>query len=184
MSTVFTIGHSNQPAFEFDALLMKYNIERVVDVRSKPYSRFRHFNREPLEDRLAGLNIDYLYLGDQLGGHPDHDELYENGRVAYERVTVLSGFRRGIKQVVEESKHYCLALMCTEEDPTKCHRHPLLALALMERSLQVRHIRRDGTIKNAALMTERTTSQLPLFEPVGEDRTWHSPKRIRRRDHS
>ena len=183
MSTVFTIGHSNQTAAEFVALLVKHNIERLVDVRSKPYSRFNHFNRELLTVRLVGLGIEYLYLGDQLGGHPDKDELYVNGRVAYERVAELSGFRRGIKLVAEESEQHCLVLMCTEEDPTQCHRHPLLALALLERSVQVHHLRRDGSVQDATAMTEHTDPQMPLFEPVGEDLTWRSPKRIRRRDH-
>ena len=92
MSTVFTIGHSNQSAAEFVALLMMHGIERVVDVRSKPTSRFHHFKREPLTERLRGIGIDYLYLGDQLGGHPDSDDFYVGGRVAYERMAVLSGF--------------------------------------------------------------------------------------------
>ena len=184
MSRVFTIGYSNQSAAEFDALLLKYDIERVLDVRTRPNSRYHRFKREPLQDRLLGLDIDYIHLGDQLGGHPAEDELYENGRVAYERVAALPGFRRGIKRVVKESELYRLVLMCTEEDPTQCHRHTLLALALIERGLQVRHIRRDGTVQNATMMMERSAPQLPLFEPVGEDLTWHSPKRIRRRDHT
>ena len=182
MCTVFTIGHSNQSANTFDSLLAMYRIEQVVDVRTKPYSRFRHFNREPLKKRLVDRGIDYLFLGDLLGGHPESDELYFNGRVAYQRVAALPGFRRGIKQVVAASEEHRLALMCTEEDPAKCHRHPLLASALLERNLRVLHVRRDGSIQAADSMTEQTNLQLPLFEPVGEDRTWHSPKRIRRRD--
>ena len=73
-------------------------------------------------------------MGDELGGHPSQDNLYnERGRVVYERVATLPDFRRGIKKIVELSDQHTLALMCTEEDPMKCHRHPLLALALVER---------------------------------------------------
>ncbi len=181
MTTVFTIGHSNQSFNEFVALLMKQNIECVVDVRSKPYSRFRHFNREALTERLDGHGIDYLHMGDQLGGHPDSDEFYVNGRVLYERVAKLRVFRRGIDRVADESEQRCVAVMCAEEDPTQCHRHTLLALALQERGLRVQHLRRDGSIQDATAMTDPPDLQMPLLEPEGEDLTWHSPKRIRRR---
>ena len=182
MSTVFTVGHSNQPAADFAALLVKHDIERVVDVRSKPTSRFHHFKREPLTDYLRGVGIDYLYLGDQLGGHPDSDEFYVDGRVAYERLAALPGFRRGIGRVADESEQCRLVLMCAEEDPSKCHRHPLLARALLERGAQVLHLRRDGSVQDAKTMADQIDPQMPLLEPVGEDLTWRSPKRIRRRD--
>ena len=184
MTTIFTIGHSNQSSASFDALLRKQKIERLVDVRSKPYSRFRHFNREAIERRLKGLDISYLYLGDLLGGHPEADEFYVNGRVVYERIASKREFRRGIKRVIDESEKKRIALMCTEEDPAKCHRHPLLASALIERGVQVLHLRRDGTTQDAAAITEEASVQLPLVEPVGEDLTWQSPKRIRQRPHN
>ena len=184
MPTVFTIGHSNQPAAAFVSLLAKQSIECVVDVRSKPYSRYRHFNREALEARLRGLGIDYLHLGNQLGGHPDSKELYVDGRVAYERIFATKEFRRGITRVVDASERHRLVLMCTEEDPLKCHRHPLLARMLVERGLEVLHLRRDGSVQNAKAMADPTDPQMPLLEPTGEDLTWRSPKRIRRRDRS
>ena len=120
ISTVFTIGHSNQPAAEFLGLLEAQDVELVVDVRSKPYSRFRHFNREALEDRLDGMRILYSHRGKELGGHPPQDKFYnEHGRVAYERLATLRTFRRAISKIVEESEQSTLALMCTEEDPAE-----------------------------------------------------------------
>ena len=182
MPTVFTIGHSNQSGAEFVALLMKHNIERVVDVRSKPYSQFRHFNREALTKRLGDLGIDYIHLGDRLGGHPESDEFYVNGRVVYERIAATRGFRLDINRVAGESEKHCLVLMCAEENPAKCHRHPLLALAMLERGVEVLHLRRDGSAQDARAMAEQIDPQMPLLEPPGEDLTWRSPKRIRRRD--
>ena len=181
MPTVYTIGHSNQSSDNFDALLHAQGIEQVVDVRSKPRSRFGQFNGKALAKRLTGLGIGYLYLGDLLGGHPESDELYEEGRVVYERVAALPGFRRGIRRVAKGCEQQRVALMCAEEDPAKCHRHPLLAPALLEREVKVLHIRRDGSVQDATRMNERASPQLPLIEPVGEDLTWKSPKRIRRR---
>ena len=182
MPTILTVGHSHQSSDEFVALLLSHRVEQVVDVRSIPYSKHvPHFNRESLKARLARRGIDYVYLGEQLGGHPDSDELYVNGRVVYERVAKLRGFRRGIDRVVDESELRCVAVMCSEEDPAQCHRHTLLALALQERGLRVQHVRRDGSIQDATALTDPTDLQMPLLEPEGEDLTWHSPKRIRRR---
>ncbi len=182
ISTIFTIGHSNQPAANFDGLLEQNEIELLVDVRSKPYSRYHHFNRERLDSRLAAKGIRYLYLGDLLGGHPESSEFYENGRVVYERLAALKSFRRGITRVEEESAKSRVVLMCTEEDPAKCHRHPLLASALHERGLRVLHLRRNGLVEGAADFAEQTSFQIPLLETVGEDLTWKSPKIIKLRD--
>ena len=170
---------------EFVALLVQHNIERVVDVRTNPRSRFSpQFNRKAIEAYLHDSGIDYLHLGDQLGGHPKPDELYADGRVVYERVAALREFRRGIERMVDDSEQHCLVLMCTEENPAKCHRHPLLAMALLEHDVQVLHLRRDGSVQDAGTMVAQIDSQLPLVEPVGEDRMWRSPKRIRRRDYT
>ncbi len=182
ISTIFTIGHSNQPAANFDGLLEQNEIELLVDVRSKPYSRYHHFNRERLDSRLAAKGIRYLYLGDLLGGHPESSEFYENGRVVYERLAALKSFRRGITRVEEESAKSRVVLMCTEEDPARCHRHPLLASALHERGLRVLHLRRNGLVEGAADFAEQTSFQIPLLETVGEDLTWKSPKIIKLRD--
>lgn len=181
MPTVYTIGHSNQPLADFMNLLDQRNVQCIVDTRSHPRSVFGYFNRNPLEARLKESGIDYLYLGDQLGGHPDLDELYEGGRVVYERLAAQSGFKRGIDRVVEESDRRCLSLMCTEENPVECHRHPLLARMLVERGIEVLHIRRDGSVQDATTLVEQADPRMPLFELDGEDRKWVSPKQIRPR---
>ena len=183
MSTVFTIGHSNQPGSEFLELLKTQDIELVVDVRSRPRSRFSpQFNRKAIQNQLEAQGIQYKYMGDELGGHPSQANLYNaRGRVVYERVATLPDFRRGVKKIVELSDQHTLALMCTEEDPLKCHRHPLLALALVEQGLTVIHLRRNGSVQDDSELIEGNSPQLALVEPTGEDATWESPKRIRPR---
>ena len=183
MPTIFTIGHSNQPATEFDALLEKNNVERLIDVRSKPRSRFGQFNRHPLETRLTGLGIEYLYLGDMFGGYPEDDALYKGDRVVYERLIELPEFRRGIDQVIEQSERCRLVLMCSQENPTRCHRHPLLGRTLLEHGIAVLHIRRREPIQDAATMFEQAGQQLVLLEPPGEDQTWVSPEDVPRQGH-
>ena len=45
---VFTIGHSNHTPERFLELLHQHKITMLVDVRSKPQSRFPHFQRDNL----------------------------------------------------------------------------------------------------------------------------------------
>lgn len=69
---VLTIGHSTHPLEAFVGLLGRYEVAKVVDVRSTPYSRFNpQFNREPLARNLTACGIEYVFLGAELGGRPD-----------------------------------------------------------------------------------------------------------------
>lgn len=47
---LYTIGHSNVELDEFIGRLKQFNIEMLIDVGSKPYSRYvPHFNKEEIE---------------------------------------------------------------------------------------------------------------------------------------
>ena len=77
MSVIYTIGHSNHTSEAFTKLLTDNKIEAVVDVRSSPYSRIHHqFNRESLKLELAESDIQYVYLGDELGARPKDQACY------------------------------------------------------------------------------------------------------------
>ena len=59
-TTLWTIGHSTHPLTEFLAILHRYNIELVVDVRKMPGSnKFPQFNKENLEMSLPNAGINY-----------------------------------------------------------------------------------------------------------------------------
>jgi uncharacterized protein (DUF488 family) len=180
--TIYTIGHSNHSFSYFVELLAKHGIETVVDVRSHPRSRFAPWSSDKLlPPSLSQLGVKYEYMGDALGGHPDDDSLYDmSGKVVYDRLAYTGAFRAGITKLVELSRKSRLALMCTEKNPRQCHRHALLARQLMERGVEVVHIRANGSLANAeSLKLRQETPQMALFELPGEDTTWRSPKRIR-----
>jgi uncharacterized protein (DUF488 family) len=67
--TVYTIGTSTRKLKGFVEALKFYKIKRLIDVRHFPTSRFPHFKRERLERSMPRNGIDYLYLGDMLGGY-------------------------------------------------------------------------------------------------------------------
>ena len=79
---VWTIGHSNLSLEQFIPLLTGNGIQTLVDVRSIPNSRHvPQFNRKRLSAAMAQAGIDYVYLGDVLGGRPQDPSVYRSGRL-------------------------------------------------------------------------------------------------------
>ena len=180
---VYTIGHSNLEALTFFQIIDKVSVEILLDVRSHPYSKYvPHFNRENLSSAITVRGLKYTYLGDRLGGHPDDPKLYDGkDHVVYERIAKLRPFQLAVTEVIGIASKGVAALLCTEEDPLRCHRHTLLARELLEHDIIVHHLRKDGRVQNARdLFGGPTSAQLPLIETPGEDKTWISPRRIRR----
>ena len=69
---LYTIGYSTRGFEYFVSLLQIYGIERIIDIRTIPKSRFcPQFNTDILKSNLASIGIDYLHLK-ELGGlrHP------------------------------------------------------------------------------------------------------------------
>ena len=173
---VHTIGHSNHTQDAFVALLRGRAIETVVDVRSAPTSRFApQFNRRQLAAELARQGIAYAFAGDRLGGRPTDPACYKTGTVPdgaadylnvvdYPAVARQPWFRDGIDRLVELATRQPVAVMCSEEDPARCHRHHLIAQTLLGRGVVVRHIRRDGATEDALpLAAAEAPAQLALF---------------------
>jgi uncharacterized protein (DUF488 family) len=137
--TLWTIGHSNHPLETFLALLTQHRIEVLADVRSSPYSRYAsQFNREALRPALRERAIQYLFLGDLLGGRAEDERFYDDdGRVLYDRMAQSPGFRQGIGRLLEGVGKFRVVILCGEEDPTDCHRRRLVGRVLQERGVRV-----------------------------------------------
>lgn len=179
---LFTIGHSNHTIDHFVSLLEEKGIKTLVDVRTSPYSRYNpQFNKESLRNTLAHHDIKYAYAGEYLGGHPSDPTCYksrvlpEEGidylhEVDYPEVMRRPWFEKGIKRLLELANEQPTAIMCSEEDPAKCHRHHLIAIYLVEnhREIKVSHIRGDGTAYLAdsvsASVDKPSAEQLSLFQ--------------------
>jgi len=169
--TLYTIGHSNQRADELLAALHAFAISTVVDVRSVPFSQYTpHFNRDALESALTAAGIGYAFAGNHLGGRPADPTCYRNGAIPdpgadflslvdYDEVATRPWFQRGLARLLEIANGGPTAMLCSEEDPLRCHRHHLIAQALLARGIPVGHIRRGGVLEPA---TPRAT-QLSLL---------------------
>ena len=81
---MFTIGHSTRSLEEFVNILEKYNVRKIVDIRTVPRSRHNpQFNRETLPANLAISGIGYVHVPG-LGGlrHTRVDSLNKGWRNA------------------------------------------------------------------------------------------------------
>ncbi len=167
---VFTIGHSNHPTEMLIENLQVHQIDVVLDVRSFPYSRYSpQFNREALARACRGA-VRYAWLGAELGGRPEEPAFYDElGHALYGPLSRSPRFIAGIESVERNARRYRLALLCSEADPTVCHRFLLVTRSLRERGMpadQLQHVLGDGTI--------RTEAQLAIQVPMLED-AWRSP---------
>jgi uncharacterized protein (DUF488 family) len=170
-SPVFTIGHSNHPIDVFMRLLMDNDVEAIVDTRSHPRSKFApQYDAGALRRSLRERRIEYIYLGKELGGRPEGNGFYdEDGRVFYSRVAESAFFQRGMRLLDSAIRKYRLALLCSEENPSFCHRRLLIARVLREHGIPVDHIRGDGSLQSEEKLLEEESaktadSQLELFE--------------------
>jgi uncharacterized protein (DUF488 family) len=168
---VYTVGHSNHTMEKFLGLLQQHAIHRVVDVRSTPYSRpVPHFNKKLLSDELATHRIEYVYLGDKLGGRPASSEFYdEAGLVQYARLALSEPFQEGMTLLMNSIGSHRMTLLCGEENPVKCHRHKLVGSELRKQGVTVLHLRGDGTVEDEVELVGREHAsddhvQLNLFK--------------------
>jgi uncharacterized protein (DUF488 family) len=162
---IFTIGHSRHAAEHFVGLLRAHAIERLVDVRSHPYSKWApHFDRSDLDRLLDAHDVDYVFLGRQLGGRPDDRGYYrDDGTVDYARRALAPDFGDGIAQLAALARGRRTTILCAEEDPARCHRRLLVSHALVRSGAAVVHVRGDGRLEPERDLIQAAAQQLDLF---------------------
>lgn len=162
---LLTIGHSNHSLAHFVLLLRQHGVTAIADVRSSPHSR-RHpqFNQRPLaEALLATAQIQYVYLGRQLGARPDDPECFQaDGRVSFERLAASLSFQNGLRRVLTGLERYRIALMCAEQDPLQCHRGILIAPRIRPDVPALLHIGPDGGLETHEQAETRLLQTLHL----------------------
>ena len=144
---LYSIGHSNVAAERLIALLEQHGIRTLCDVRSAPYSRYNpQFNRETLAATLQAAGISYRFMGNALGGMPADAALRsaDGSRPDYAKIARSPDFQRALSQLIDLGQRSPAAFMCGEADYHGCHRHRLIAPALIERGVLVWHIMPDG----------------------------------------
>ncbi|PUA32612.1 MAG: hypothetical protein B9J98_03940 [Candidatus Terraquivivens tikiterensis] len=128
--TIYTIGHGSRSKEAFLNLLRNHGIKVLADVRRWPTSKTEHFKRERLKEWLSEAGIEYVWLGDSLGG-------YRAG--GYEAYTQTERFKEGLMALVELTKRGRVCIMCLEVGPSGCHRR-FIAEKLVSMGCDVVHI--------------------------------------------
>ena len=166
-TVIYTIGHSNVPADQLLAQLRAHEIAVLVDVRSAPYSQYTpQFNREALSAILNAIGIEYRFAGNYLGGRPREPQYYKHGEVPeghakylelvdYRKIARSSWFQKGLNHLINIARERRAVIMCSEENPMECHRHYLIAQALIDAEITVVHIRGSGIQETARAEPEQ-----------------------------
>ncbi|MEZ4866359.1 MAG: DUF488 domain-containing protein [Caldilineaceae bacterium] len=180
---IYTIGYGDRSIDDFIAVLQRYQIDYVVDVRTAPYSRYKpDFSKTELSAALREGGIKYLFMGDQLGGRPTDPACYTDGKVDYAKVKLTDAYRQGIERIgTAFAQQQRIALMCSEGKPEQCHRSKLIGETLTQLAIPLIHIdEADAAQSQEAVIARLTDGQLSLFD----DHAFHSRKRYQphRRD--
>jgi uncharacterized protein (DUF488 family) len=141
-SIIFTLGYQVLTPDGLALVLSERGVERLIDVRTSPWSRKPGFARKELEARFSGPpDAVYEWRGNMLGGKGD----------------AISG--DAIEWLASQKGR--LALLCMENDPCGCHRYWLIARRLLALGMECVHIHGNR---------EYSTSE--LLERCGELPPW------------
>ena len=152
MTTLYTIGHSNQSFEELLQMLQTMRIQVVIDVRSVPASKYTpQFNREPLQAALKQTGIHYLWFGNEFGARRT-DSLDADNKVDFEKAVQTEAFLQGTERVLNGlQKGYTISLMCSEAHPLECHRFAMVSRWFFEHGIDVQHIVHDENNQTIAI---------------------------------
>lgn len=142
-SFLYSIGHGTKKINAFIKELEAFEISYLIDVRSIPYSKWHpQFNQEPFQMSLACVGINYVYMGDCLGGFPKDKTCYNSeGKVDYDLLKEKDFFKEGLKRLITANeKEIKVAIMCAESQPENCHRSKLIGTELLKYGISLTHI--------------------------------------------
>lgn len=141
--TIYTIGYAGFSREAFIAVLKKYSITVLIDVRSSPFSAFHpEYNKDVLETILHSNGIYYRNYAKEFGARQNDTKLYSSsGCLDFEKVTETTDFQNGLRKLCYSMEQgYVPVLMCAEIKPIDCHRSILVSKAFHECGCNVVHI--------------------------------------------
>ena len=133
---IYTLGTGRRSEEDFIEILLSYNIQALIDVRSLPRSKLPIFRKENLENLLRREGIEYHFLGKELGG------FRKGGYTAY---IITDDFRMGIDLLESIASVKTSVIVCAEHFPWKCHRK-WISRELHKRGWEVDHIIEKGKL--------------------------------------
>jgi uncharacterized protein (DUF488 family) len=167
---ILTVGYGARDLESFLDLLDRNGVRYLIDVRSRPFSRYKpDFNRDPLKRSLHRRRIRYVFMGDLLGGLPDDKSCYTEGKVDYEKVRARPFHQRGISRLRSAwQKRVPVAVMCACGNPERCHRSKLIGISLHRAGIPVVHVDDHGNHFDQETILMKLNGSPDLFGHVSE----------------
>ena len=104
-------------------------------------------------------------MGDVLGGLPKDESLKTNGKMDYSKMKEVPEFKNGISRLLcANEKQIRVCVMCSESDPSHCHRSKLIGEALREKVVNMQHIVKN---KNNVYVTKPQNYVINEANPNG-----------------
>lgn len=125
----YTIGYSGRDIRQFVEILKAAGVSSVVDVRHAPISQYKpDFNKASLKGHLETEGIRYSHRGDWGVPHAIRERAVGGGS----RESIWEWYDQNVAPTVGtggveafKASGQMVAFMCSEVDPTACHRHRL-----------------------------------------------------------
>jgi uncharacterized protein (DUF488 family) len=178
-TTIYSIGHGNKNIEEFVAELKAFGIQYLLDIRSKPFSKWSsQYNQNELKFDLEKNNIKYVFLGNTLGGLPDDRSCYNSdGKVVYELIKDKEFFKKSLQRLITANeKNINVAIMCSESKPEECHRSKLIGEELLKKNISIKHIISKEVIKTQEAVINELTKGKNTIDIFGESLDFTSRK--------
>lgn len=178
-TTIFSIGHGNKKIEDFIHELKSFKIEFLLDIRSKPFSKWNpQFNQNELKFKIEENGIKYVFVGDVLGGLPEDRSCYDyNGKVVYDLIKEKPFFKEGLERLIKaDEKKIKIAIMCSESKPEECHRSKLIGQELLKQKISLKHIVSDKVIKSQEIVMSELTKGKGTVDLFGNEIDFTSRK--------
>lgn len=178
-STIYSIGHGRKTIEAFLNELKSFDIQYLLDIRSKPYSQWSpHFNQHTLEIEMKKHKIAYVFVGDSLGGLPSDSSCYDrDGKVVYDLIKEKEFFKEGLERlIIANEKKINLAIMCSESKPEECHRTKLIGQEMLKKGISINHIVSKGRLKSQQTVMSELTKGMGTKNLFGKETNFTSRK--------
>lgn len=177
-SSIYSIGHGNKKLDDFINELKSFGISYLIDVRSKPFSKWNpQFNQTSLEIDLKKYGITYVFLGDKLGGLPEDNTCYVNGKIEYDLIKEKDFFKEGMERLIKANeKNIKVTVMCSETNPEECHRSKLIGQELIKRNISMQHIISENKVKSQETVMNELTKGKGVVDLFGNTTNFTSRK--------
>lgn len=127
---IFTLGTAHRDKHDFVRILIKYGIQVVFDVRAFLGAQEDYFRRNGLQALCVAQGIDYVYLGNEIGGPKDRN---------YKDWIKTDEYKRNFDIIRKKLEKRVCCILCTERSPERCHRR-IISGQLAEQDIEVVHL--------------------------------------------